>query len=76
MHSLYGDHLSNNILQHLCSLANTFVVKKCYCCVGDYMYCNEIIQFERETQKQVAEYLGLSADYILGLPNDLPYPKR
>lgn len=85
-----------------------FCCKKCYRFVGDFMYYNEIIQFERETQnktqkqvaeylgikqqqyaryekginlmpithlKKVCEYLGLSADYILGLP-DLPYPKR
>lgn len=86
-----------------------FCCKKCYGSIGDFMYYNEIIQFERETQnktqKQVAEYLGikqqqyaryekginlmpithlkkvceflgLSADYVLGLPKNLQYPKR
>ena len=26
--------------------------------------------------KKVCEYLNLSADYVLGLPDGLPYPKR
>ena len=26
--------------------------------------------------KKVCEYLELSADYVLGLPKNLPYPKR
>lgn len=96
------------ILQHKCLKVNIFVVKNDIVHLGDFVYYNEIIQFERETQnktqKQVAEYLGikqqqyaryekginlmpithlkkvceylnLSADYVLGLP-ELPYPKR
>lgn len=106
---MYGDQRNSNYsLQHKCLKVNKFVVKSDIVHLGDFMYYNEIIQFERETQnktqKQVAEYLGikqqqyaryekginlmpithlkkvceylnLSADYVLGLP-ELPYPKR
>ena len=48
------------ILQHKCLKVNIFVVKNDIVHQGDFVYYNEIIQFERETQnktqKQVAEY--------------------
>lgn len=39
-------------------------------------YENEKRRVETETLKQFCIIYNVSADYILGLPENLPYPKR